>query len=200
MGRKIDLDKPLSEEDKQYLRDRGRHYLIPANERRFGVDGKRQPEEHELAGAAAQSPFYDTDERAKAVYDVGGAPLPGTVLDTDTGRVADRENGVLVEPTVAGPGQQAYDPRKYVEEGFGSASDDDDDIDQDIVEYVLALEDDDLTAVLDHYELEAAAEDAREEDGTVTPKRQLDNETLAVYLQDQRDAGKAIDLSAPEKE
>ena len=80
MGRFVDLDKPLSQEDKDYLNTRGRGYLIYANERRFGEDGTREPAEYEKAGAPTQSPFYDTQERDRAIYDRGGAPLPGTTL------------------------------------------------------------------------------------------------------------------------
>jgi hypothetical protein len=103
MGRFVDLNSRLSEEDKQYLRDRGRGYLIPANERRFGTnDEPREPEEFEKAGSNAVSPFYQSEVREAAVYDVGGAPLPNTTLDYNTGRVADRDNGKTIEFT--GPG------------------------------------------------------------------------------------------------
>jgi len=140
MGRFVDLDKPLSPEDKQYLRERGRTYLIPANERRFGVNGDREPEEHEAAGAAAVSPFYDTQERDRAVYDVGGAPLPGTVLDKNTGRVFDRDNGTqLVEPRFGNPqpGSNA-NPNPFGGQGDLDEQSEDD-LDDDIVEEVEGL-------------------------------------------------------------
>jgi len=146
MGRFIDLDSPLSQVDRDYLVSRGRGYLIHANERRFGTpEQPREPEDHEQFGAPAQSPFYDTQERDKAVYDVGGAPLPGTVLDHDTGRVFDRENGVeLVEPQFGTPSPGLYandNPKGGPDnEGFGStAVDGEEDIDEDIVEEVTGL-------------------------------------------------------------
>jgi len=148
MGKAIDLDSPLSVEDKQYLRDRGRGYLIPANERRFGEDGTRTPEPHEHSGASAQSQFYDNQERDRAVYDQGGAPLPGVVLDHDTGRAYDRENGVTVEFTGPGHVPGGYDLRaQYDQEGIftETALDErgnptDDTFDPDIVEYVKGAE------------------------------------------------------------
>jgi hypothetical protein len=185
MGRTVNLDQPLSSVDKQYLRSRGRGGLVITNERRFGVDGTRTPEAHEETGATTQSPFYDNAERDKAVYDIGGAALPGTTLDHDTGRAFDRDNGVTVEPVAAGYRSQASDPRKYVEEGFGSASDDDDDLDQDIVDYVLGLDDEAVVKVLAHYSLTPATD----------ADRQANNEQLAIHLQETREAGTEIDLT-----
>lgn len=174
MGRFVDLDSPLSEEDKQYLRDRGRSYLIPANERRFGEDGKRKPEPHEQAGAPAQSPFYDTQERDRAVYDTGGAPLPGATLDYNTGRAYDRDNGVLVEPRPAGHTPGAYP----VPEGFFAERDEyDSDIDEDIAEEVTSLKVDELKARLDKAKVEYPSDD----------KKADLQDKLAIHLQDKRD-------------
>ena len=173
MGRQVNLEAPLSQDDKDYLVSRGRGYLIFANERRFGADGTRQPEEHELAGAPSQSPFYDSQERAKAVYDVGGVALPGTVLDYDSGRVLDRENGVAVEYT--GPG---HTPGGFEPEGFSSYSDEDDHIDDDIVEEVLGLHVAGLKGRLTTLDIEVDPKDKKED---------LQNK-LAIALQDARDA------------
>lgn len=140
MGRFIDLNSPLSEEDRAYLKSRGRGYLLAANERRFGTpDNPREPEEHEKAGAPAQSPFYDTQERDKAVYDTGGAPLPGATLDYNTGRAYDRDNGVLVEPAQAGHTPGAYGSRYDSGEVFEEGDEDNSDIDEDIAEKVTSL-------------------------------------------------------------
>ena len=75
MGRVVDFDRPLTDEDKEYLRSRGRGSEIDANERQFAE------------GAPEGVQKYDTEAREAADYDVGGAPLPGRVLDYDTGRV-----------------------------------------------------------------------------------------------------------------
>jgi hypothetical protein len=175
MGRFVDLDSPLSEEDKEYLRSRGRGYLIIGNERRFGEDGKRKPEPHELAGAPAQSIFYDTQERDRAVYDTGGAPLPNTTLDYNTGRVLDRENGILVEPVHAGHTPGAY-PAESVQEFFADRDEDGSDIDEDIAEEVTSLK-------------VAELKERLEEEGVdFEPGMKKDQlqDILAIHLQDQR--------------
>lgn len=187
MGIQIDHNKPYSEADKAYLRQRGRGYLIPANERRFGVDGTRVPDPHESADASSVTPFYSGEAQDRAVYDIGGAPLPGAVLDYDTGRVADRDNGVLVE--YAGPGHTpgAHDLSKVVEpEGFSSSSDDDDDIDDDIVQYV--------TAFKTKAEIQAKLTDLGVGFDAASNRQRLD-EKLAIALQDLRDSGQPVDLS-----
>lgn len=197
MGRAIDLDSPLSEEDKAYLRERGRGYLIDGNERRFGKDGTRTPEPWETAGASAQSPFYDNQERDRAVYDKGGAPLPGVVLDYDTGRAYDREDGVTVE--YSGPGRTpggyalpdpdpedgVYDPLS----GFTErALDDngnpvDDDFDDDIVGYVKSIPNvGEIREELSEHEIPWDKDDKRPEL----------NDKLIVFYQDLRNQGVEI--------
>lgn len=192
MGLTVDLNKPFTPEVKAYLRERGRGHLIPANERRFGEDGDREPEEHEQYDSHALSPFYNSEERAAAVYDVGGAPLPGTVLDHDTGRVADRENGVFVEYSGPGHTPGAYDlsstrdSKQYNDGGWGSKNEDgdSDDIDEDIVAHVLAQDTvKDIKAELKKQEIESSS----------TKKEDLQND-LAVGLQDKRDEGKKLEL------
>lgn len=187
MGRQINLDQPLSEVDKGYLRERGRGYLIAANERRFGVDGTREPEEHEQVGAPSQTPFYSSDTQQMAVYDKGGAPLPGVVLDYDTGRVADRENGVLLEYTGPGHTPGAHSISEVFEpEGFASSSDDEDDIDDDIVNFV--------TAIKTKGDVQKRLGDLNIKFETDSNRQRLD-EILAIALQDLRDEGKQIELS-----
>ncbi|UOW93349.1 hypothetical protein SEA_LABELLE_23 [Mycobacterium phage Labelle] len=192
MGRFVDLNQRLSEEDKAYLRSRGRGYLIPANERRFGTnENPREPEEHEQAGQNAISPFYQPEDREAAVYDKGGAPLPGTVLDYNTGRVADRENGKLVEFTGPGHTPGAFDLQstrglEYAEGGFVGYDVDengnpvDDEIDEDIVAHVLAVSN--VTALKKEIKERGGEYDS-------DAKRQDLENTLAILLQDLRDAG-----------
>lgn len=187
MGIPVDHNKPYTPEIKAYLRERGRGYLIPANERRFGVDGTRTPEPQEVEGAPAVSPFYDSNDRERAIYDVGGAPLPGTVLDYDTGRVADRVNGVLAEYTGPGHTPGAHDLGQVLEpEGFNSSSDSDDDIDDDIVNYV--------TGFKTKAEVQAKLTDLNVSFEATANRQSLD-EKLAIVLQDKRDDGQEINLS-----
>ena len=186
MGRFIDLNSPLSQVDIDYLKSRGRGYLLDANFRRFGTpDEPRTPEEHEkVVGSPAQSPFYMSAERNAAVYDKGGVPLPGATLDYDTGRAYDRDNGVehvpLHEYNPVGHTAGAH-PSPFTGDagGFTSRSDDGDDIDDDIVEEVQGISNKtELKKRLDKegvkYESDATREDLED--------------ALAIHLQDARHA------------
>jgi len=181
MGVQINLNKRLTEDEKTYLRTRGRGYLIPANERRFGTEAEpREPGPHEQADSQALSPFYQPETRLAAVYDVGGAPLPDTTLDYNTGRVADRDNGQLVEFTGPGHTPGAYDLRgvRGEPEGFSSYGDDDDDIDDDVINEVLSISSvAKLKARLKEENVSFDSDDKRED---------LENK-LAVALQDKKD-------------
>lgn len=182
MGVQINLNKRLSEDEKSYLRQRGRGYLIPANERRFGTEAEpREPGPHEQEDSHALSPFYQPEVRLAAVYDVGGAPLPDTTLDYNTGRVADRNNGQLVEYTGPGHTPGAFDLRgtRGEPEGFSSYGESDDDIDEDIVNEVLAISS--IT------KLKARLKDEGVDFDSGDKRDELENR-LAVALQDKRDA------------
>lgn len=132
----LDPNRPWTDEEKEWARNTGRGASVFSNERRFGEDGKSEPPSGEEEGVDPESPFHDHEVRGAAVYDQGGAPLPGTTLDVDTGRVYqvdDEGNGTLVEPSlpVNTPGAFAYD-------SFGSVPDEGD-IDDDIAEEVQAI-------------------------------------------------------------
>lgn len=193
MGRQVNLDEPLSPEDRDYLLSRGRKNLVLVNERRFGTpDNPREPEAHEQAGGSALSPFYDNQERDRASYDVGGVALPGSVLDYDTGRVLDRDNGMTVEYTGPGHTPGAYPSSASYDEGFASYATDsngnpiDDDFDQDIVDFVVNLPNrNSVITELEKYE---------ESDFEKDDKRSDLNDALAIVLQDRRRAGKPIEL------
>ena len=120
MGRVINFDGPLSDEDKEYLRSRGRGHEIDANDRQFGEGGE---------GADPVNVKYDLAAREAADYDVGGAPLPGRVLDHDTGRVIPLSE-------------------------FTDGSPDEGDVDDDIVEEVEALNVAELKARLNKEKVE----------------------------------------------
>jgi hypothetical protein len=151
MARQVDLNSPLSQEDVDYLISRGRRYQLHANFRRFGPPGDyHEPAEGEEAGQPPRSVFYDEDERNQAVYDTGGAPLPGTTLDYDTGRVLDRDNGAVVEPAHAGHTPGAFGSRYDFVAG---RDEDNSDIDEDIAGYVTSLSITDLEKELKEKDL-----------------------------------------------
>lgn len=151
MARAVDLNQPLSQEDVDYLVSRGRRSQLHANFRRFGTpENYHDPVEGEEAGKTVTSPFYDESEREKAVYDTGGAPLPGATLDYDTGRVFDRENGVTHEPAHAGHTPGAFASRYDFVQG---RDEDGSDIDEDIAEHVTNLSITDLEKSLKENEL-----------------------------------------------
>jgi 3-mercaptopyruvate sulfurtransferase SseA len=176
MGRFVDLNKRLSKEDREYLKSRSRGYLIPANERRFGTEeNPHEPESHELEGTRPENQYYDNEERAKAVYDTGGAPLPNTTLDYNTGRAYDRDNGVLVEPRLAG-----HTPGAHPSPWTGEYDEDDSDIDDDIAEEVTSLTVAELKEKLDKAKVQYSHED----------KKADLQDKLAIHLQDKRDGKK----------
>lgn len=183
MGRQVNLDAPLSEVDKEYLRERGRGYLIHANERKFGVNGEDY--DPETMGPGVHSPFYDSGERQRASYDVGGAPLPNSTLDYNTGRVADRDNGQLVEFSGPGhtPGAHDLSGVRGEPEGFSSYAIDEnghpvEEIDDDIIDEVLAIKSvKEIKTQLTKLKVDFPAGAKRDD---------LEN-ALAIALQDQRD-------------
>jgi hypothetical protein len=223
MARLIDTNKPLSQEDVDYLISRGRSHQLHANFRRFGPPGNHhEPAEGEEAGQEIGSPFYDQDERSKAVYDTGGAPLPGATLDYDTGRAFDRDNGVIVEPQPAGHTPGAFGSRYDFTQG---RDEDGSDIDEDIAEHVTSLSITDLEkelksrdlAVPEHTDISDLSVDQlvaelhdrevqtektdKKPDLTKKLKAKLSQErkedmqdTLAIHLQDARKAGEEISV------
>ena len=189
MGKAIDHDHRYTQEEREFLISRGRKYMVEVNERRFGTEENPTdtPEGPQV------NPFYDDSVRQAAVYDVGGAPLPNTTLDYNTGRVMDRDNGQLLEYTGPGHTPGAYDLSSVrTPEGFDSHADDGDvDIDDDIVEFVLHLPNKNaLKEALKTAKVEFRSDDDREE---------LENR-LAVALQDKRYAGEKIELPEHEEE
>lgn len=151
MARHVDLNSPLTEEDVQYLISRGREHQLHANFRRFGPPGDHhEPAEGEEAGKVPGSTFYDQEVRGTAVYDIGGGHLPGSTLDYNTGRAFDRENGVTVEPALAGHTPGSYASRYDFREGI---DEDGSDIDEDIADHVTSLSATDLEKELKEHGL-----------------------------------------------
>lgn len=189
MGMAVNHDHRYTQEERDYLKSRGRGYLVQVNERRFGTEENPTdtPEGPQV------NPFYDDSVRQKAVYDVGGAPLPNTTLDYNTGRVMDRDNGQLLEYTGPGHTPGAYDLRvdgKRNPEGFMEYSDDEEvDIDDDIVQYVVGLP--------NKNKLKEALKEAGAEFHSDDDREELEN-LLALTLQDKRDAGEKVEVPAVE--
>ena len=189
MGMAVNHDHRYTQEERDYLKSRGRGYLVQVNERRFGTEENPTdtPEGPQV------NPFYDDSVRQKAVYDVGGAPLPNTTLDYNTGRVMDRDNGQLLEYTGPGHTPGAYDLRvdgKRNPEGFMEYSDDEEvDIDDDIVLYVVGLP--------NKNKLKDALKEAGAEFHSDDDREELEN-LLALTLQDKRDAGEKVEVPAVE--
>jgi hypothetical protein len=181
MGKQIDHNHRYTEEEREYLRSRGRGHMLIVNERRFGTEDNPTDEPE----GPVESKFYDDSVRQQAVYDVGGAPLPNTTLDYNTGRVMDRNNGQLLEYTGPGHTPGAYDLRvdgRREPEGFDSYSDDDDAIDEDIVQEVLN--------VPNKAGLKKRLSELGQEVDSSASREDLENQ-LAVALQDERDNEKA---------
>lgn len=190
MGRFVDLNAPLSQEDIDYLKGRGRSYLLAANFRRFGTpDEPREPEAHEaVIGSPAQSPFYSSPDRDAAVYDVGGAPLPNTTLDYNSGRVFDRENGVTTLEFNPISHTAGAHPSQFQEGDFNVA--DEDHIDDDIVNHITELDDDGLDKELEENGLKLP-----EKPESVKSKNVDELKEIAVELELSQPAGyKKADL------
>lgn len=204
MGKAIDHDHRYTQEEREYLASRSRGYLIPINERRFGTE--EEPINDHLQGPQV-SQTYDNSVREKAVYDVGGAPLPDATLDYNTGRVMDRDNGKLVEYSgpghVPGASDLRIDGIRQPYSGFdgdGIAVDENGnpveeiDIDEDIAKFVLSL--------ANKTELKKAlianGAEAPEKVSDVE-REELEND-LAIALQDKRNAGEEVDVPAVEPE
>lgn len=184
----LDPNKPWSSDEKDWARNCGRGHLIAANERRFGADGTREPDEGEAAGSHPESALYSNDIREAAVYDVGGASLPGATLDYDTGRayaIDGDNNGVLVEPNLPTNAPGAY--ATEVDGVFGSVSDAGDDVDEDIVEYVLGLKTKkNVTDAIDEFNAKHEGEVDLVIAYTKADDRYVLNDKLALGLQDER--------------
>lgn len=173
MGRYIDPNKPFTEDEKEYLRARGRGHQIIENERRFPDGDENAADELETSGHDPESASFDPEARSNADYDVGGAPLPGTVLDVDTGRVvplSTRSDG-------------AFD---YIDPETGLPAVDPDAFDEDIVESV-----DSLTVP----ELKAALK-AEEVDFDAKSKKEDLQDALIIARQDKRNAERAANPPA----
>lgn len=192
MGRYIDPDQPMSDEDKEFLRGRSRGDEVIENERRFPPDGEPAP--HEAAGYMPTKPGYDYQKQADKIEDAGGLQVERIPVD-DEGRPMIKEYGYVEGITHESAfdseidddkiaEEQAKEPEPENDEDDDSDSDSEDsdedddegDLDDDILERVLDMEYDDLQKELKELGLKA--------NGT---KEDL-VDRLANALQDKRDA------------
>lgn len=167
MGRYIDPNQPFDDDTVEFLESRGRHGEVVENRRRFPNGEASAADIHEGAGENPESASFDTDDRSGADYDVGGAPLPGRVLDVDTGRVIP-----LNERTETPEGLSFIDPET------GEEIKDPNAFDPDIVEHVESIKNVD--------ELKKRLKDEKV-DFTGKTKREDLEDALIVALQDKRD-------------
>lgn len=132
MGRYIDPDQRMSDEDKEFLRNRARADEVIENERRFPPNG--EPAAHEEEGFMPLKEGYDYQKQAAKVEDAGGKMIEQIPVD-EFGRPLTPEYGNTGEPE--------------------DDDDDEDTIDDDILEHVISLEYDDLQKELKELDLKA---------------------------------------------
>ena len=167
MGRYINPDEPMSDEDKEFLRMRARGDEVIENERRFPPDGEPAP--HEAAGFMPTKIGYDYETQANKIEDAGGLEVQRIPTD-DQGR-----------PMVAEYGYA--DVIAKVDDLDDGSDDDSDDEDSDDEE---AIDDDILDRVV-----ELTVEELKDELEELGEKKSGNRdelvERLANRLQDDRD-------------
>lgn len=177
MGRYIDPDQPMSDEDKEFLRGRSRGDEVIENERRFPPGG--EPAEHEAAGYMPTKPGYDYQKQADKIEDAGGLQVERIPTDSE-GRPMIKEYGYVEGITHESAFDSEIDDDKIAEDQAATdeseSEDEEGDLDDDILERVLDMEYDDLQKELK--ELGQKANGTKEE--------LIDR--LANALQDKRDA------------
>lgn len=147
MGRYINPDQPMSDEDKEFLKLRGREDEVIENEKRFPTDG--DPAEHEEPGFMPKKPGYDYKTQAERTEDATGLPITQIPVD---------EEGNPRTPE------------------YANEEPDEDYIDDDILEFVLGLNVEELKGELEKLDLKKSGN-----------KDEL-IDRLANGLQDRRDS------------
>ena len=121
MGRFINPDEPMSDEDKEFLRGRARGDEVIENERRFPPDG--EPEPHEAAGFMPSKPGYDYHTQADKIEDAGGLEVQRIPTD-DQGRPMVAEYG-YADVIAKVDELESDEPESDEPEGEGDGIDDD---------------------------------------------------------------------------
>ena len=143
MGRYINPDARMSDEDKEFLRLRSRGDEVIENERRFPEEAEPAP--HEADGYMPTKVGYDYEKQAQKVEDAGGLQVERIPTDNE-GRPMVAEYG-YVEGIIRTDDLPDEDdgPQSPVE----PADADGDDLDDDILERVIDMTVDEMKAELE---------------------------------------------------
>lgn len=169
MGRYINPDAPMSDEDKEFLRGRAREDEVIENERRFPPDGEPAP--HEAEGYMPTKVGYDYETQAAKTEDAIGLPVDLLPVD-EAGRPMIAEYG-YVDATVL--------ESELADENEVEGDDEEGEIDDDILDRVTGLTVEELKAELE------------ELDEKKTGNKEELAERLANRLQDDRDKANEAD-------
>lgn len=185
MGRYINPDERMSDEDKEFLRLRSRGDEVIENERRFPDEAEPAP--HEADGYMPTKVGYDYEKQAAKVEDAGGLQVERIPTDNE-GRPMVAEYGYVEgiihtddlpdeddEVEVELPTEPEDEPEPVEEETPEPADSDDDDLDDDILERVIDMNVDEMKT-----ELERLGEEK-------SGNRDELIDRLANALQDERD-------------
>ena len=134
MGRYINPDEPMSDEDKEFLRGRAREDEVIENERRFPPGSEAAP--HEEAGFMPTKVGYDYNKQADKIEDAGGLQVERIPTD-DEGRPLVAEYGYVEGITRVDDDDD--DDEKQADSSSPEPEADSDDIDDDILEKVLDM-------------------------------------------------------------
>lgn len=162
MGRYINPDERMSDEDKEFLRLRSRGDEVIENERRFPDEAEPAP--HEADGYMPTKVGYDYEKQAAKVEDAGGLQVERIPTD-DEGRPMVAEYGYVegiirtddlpdeddeVEVELPTEPEDEPDPEPTPEDETPEPADsDDDDLDDDILERVIDMTVDEMKTELE---------------------------------------------------
>lgn len=177
MGRFINPDQKMSDDDKAFLRGRAREDEVIENERRFPDDA--EPAAHEADGYMPTKVGYDYEKQAAKIEDAGGIMIERIPTD-DEGRPMVEEYG-YVNAIVKDDGDDDDDEPQSPAE---PADADGDDLDDDILDKVLEMNVEELKTELEKRKAHVSGN----KDELV--------DRLANLMQDERDA---LDAKAENK-
>lgn len=178
MGRYINPDAPMSDEDKEFLRGRAREDEVIENERRFPPDGEPAP--HEAEGYMPTKVGYDYETQAAKTEDAIGLPVERLPVD-EAGRPMIAEYGYVDATVLESELADDEDDDETAATPASESDDEEGEIDDDILDRVTGLTVEELKA-----ELEELGEKK-------TGNKEELAERLANRLQDDRDKANEAD-------